>query len=195
MRVISGSAKGTRLVAPESGATRPTSDKVKEVIFSMIASLAPFDRILDLYAGSGALGIEAMSRWGGDVTFIETSAPALRALKLNLEATHLVENAHVQKRSVAQALLDLPGPFDLVVLDPPYADPGIVSTMDRLGCPGFVTPEGVVVLEHSGRFSAATVYGTLRLWKTRRHGDTALSLYCPSVSSTDAAVAEHQPEE
>ena len=187
MRVIAGSARGTHLAAPESATTRPTSDKVKGAIFSMVAPFAPFTRVLDLYAGTGALGIEALSRWGGHATFVEERQQAWRVLQHNLERTRLQAFSQIERRSVAHALRDVAGPFDLVLVDPPYADPEIGETMHLVGRPGFVMRHGVVVLEHSARWEATDNYGTLTRWKSRRHGDTTVSVYLLTQRVVEAA--------
>ncbi len=160
---------------------------VKEAIFSVIAPFAPFERVLDLYAGSGALGIEAMSRWGGEATFVDESQEACAALRRNLEHTHLRASAIVLRRKVERALADLKGPFALVLADPPYGDTAIVDVMERLGRPGFVEPGGIVVLEHGVRTQPATRYATLSYWKSRRHGDTVISMFLPDGSTVPAA--------
>lgn len=123
MRVIAGSAKGRRLVAPPGERTRPTADRVKEALFSAVQARLRGASVLDLYAGSGALGIEALSRGAGSATFVERAPRALRSLDQNLELTGLVGASTVVPRDVASALSGrLPGaPFDLAFLDPPYA--------------------------------------------------------------------------
>lgn len=184
MRVIAGSARGTRLEAPPGHVTRPTSDLTKEALFSMIAPFAPFPRVLDLYAGSGALGIEALSRWGGHATFVEADSRVCRVLLANLARTHLVESATVVRRPVGPAVRELSGPFHLVLADPPYDDPAVAAILERVGARGVVALDGVVVLEHAARRAPAARYGTLTFWKSRRHGDTELSFYVPVVGES-----------
>src|SRR5688500_9337459 len=131
MRVIAGRLGGRRLVAPRGMKTRPTSDRVREALFSMLGNLE--DRVvLDLYAGTGALGIEAMSRGAARAVFVESARPALEALRQNLASLGLVggaagansgEGCHVVGARAERAVVDIArwGPFDLVFADPPYA--------------------------------------------------------------------------
>jgi 16S rRNA (guanine966-N2)-methyltransferase len=123
MRVVAGEAKGRRLEAPDGDDTRPTSDRVREAIFNSLASMDALDdaKVLDLFAGSGALGIEALSRYAAHCTFVERTRPALDAIRANLNVTGLSERADVV---VADAMTFVSqgkaGNFDLVLADPPY---------------------------------------------------------------------------
>lgn len=123
MRVIAGTAKGRRLVAPPGEQVRPTADRVKEALFSILHVDVIGSSVLDLFAGSGALGIEALSRGAAHVTFVERARKALDALTTNLDEVGFGDRADVVRTSVASALAGpVPGaPFDLVLLDPPYA--------------------------------------------------------------------------
>jgi 16S rRNA (guanine966-N2)-methyltransferase len=125
MRVVAGVARGLRLVAPEGEGTRPTSDRVREATFNALGSMGALDgaTVLDLFAGSGALGIEALSRGAASATFVETDRAALRAVRTNLETTRLGDLAEVvaqpAERFLAAAVAEGRG-WDLAVLDPPY---------------------------------------------------------------------------
>ena len=130
MRVVAGAFKGRRLHAPPGARTRPTADRVREALFSMLGPLEGL-RVLDLFAGSGALGIEALSRGAASATFVERDARAAEAIRRNLEAVGVEAPVH---RREAMAWIGSPaalqsGPFDLVFADPPY------SSADRLGAP------------------------------------------------------------
>lgn len=193
MRVIAGEAKGHPLRAPKGEQTRPTADKIKGAIFSMIesvmmsrqggdAELWEGRRVLDLYAGSGALGIESLSRGASWADFVDSGGPACRAIRDNLERTKLSSRANVHCVPVRRALAEgykeqLRVPYDVVLLDPPYADPTISQVMEELGSAMLVRPEGVVVVEHSRRVSLSGQYGSISLVKSRRHGDTCVSIY------------------
>ena len=122
MRVIAGSARGTRL-APVPRGTRPLSDRAREGVFSSLADRVPRARCADLYAGTGAVGIEALSRGAASCLFVDSSPDAVRTIRENLERTHLAENAEVIRGDVARTLGRHDGRFDLVFLDPPYAHP------------------------------------------------------------------------
>lgn len=178
MRVIAGEAKGRPLQAPRSSATRPTSDLVKGAIFDMLAALGRRDgRVLDLYAGSGALGIEALSRGAGAAVFVDGQRQACATIQRNLQATGLVERAQVVCAPLPAALRSLAGAFDLVLLDPPYASTELDQVLDELVARRLLQPEAVVVVEHSRRREPPEPPAGLTLWRTRRHGDTGIAIY------------------
>ncbi len=186
MRVIAGIAKGHTLKGPKSDATRPTGDKVRGAIFAMLEarqSLAGV-RVLDLYAGTGALGIEALSRGAAWCDFVEEDRTTCRIIAENLEHTRLAHQARVHNRTVAQVLAhpemltphSLNGPeYDIILLDPPYADPAAPTILDRLATSPLVGKNTLLVLEHSKRTVPAETYGNLQLLKTKKHGDTCIS--------------------
>ncbi len=178
MRVIAGAAKGHPLRAPKGQDTRPTSDKVRGAIFSMLASMgveAPA-RVLDLYAGTGALAIEALSRGAEHADLVEVSPGACAAIRDNLQRTRLAERARVLPARVERALERLEGPYDLVFLDPPYAA-GVPGVLAELAARGLVDANAVVVYEHSRRTTPPATIGSLRLYQTRCHGDTCVTIY------------------
>lgn len=194
MRVIAGTARGRPLRAAEG--TRPTADITKGAIFSMLEALAykrgfepdedgtmaaarAWPHVLDLFAGSGALGIEALSRGAQSADFVESSRDAARVIATNLRSTGLDEHARVHTATVEQALARLAGPADLVLVDPPYADEtALNAALDALARSGLAHAGTVVVVEQP---QAATprerIEPGLRLASTRRHGQTRLSLY------------------
>ncbi len=176
MRVIAGTAKGRPLKAPAAAGVRPTSDLVRGAIFDMIGPFfGPETRVLDLFAGSGALGIEALSRGAGWADFVEQRALCCRAIKENLLITGLPDRGHVHCSAVAQSWTRLSGPYDIILLDPPYAVPPQDNLFDAVA--RLLLPDGVAVYEHAHRFPAAQELGGLRMTKERRHGDTTVSLY------------------
>lgn len=193
MRVIAGEAKGRPLLAPKGSTTRPTADKIKGAMFSMIEavmmasspdSIALWDgcRVIDLYAGSGALGIEALSRGASWADFVESNAGACGVINGNLARTKLISRAKVHCVPVRRALSDayrerLSSPYDIVFMDPPYADPATPEVLNEVGNPAFVKPQGLMVVEHSRRVSLEDSYGPMVLVRSRRHGDTCISLY------------------
>jgi 16S rRNA (guanine966-N2)-methyltransferase len=126
MRVIAGEHRGRRLIAPDTDATRPIMDRAKESIFNSIAAEIPEARVLDLFAGAGSFGIEAMSRGAASVVFVESGSRALQALRANLESLHM--EATVRRADVRTWESGADGPFDLVFCDPPWAmDGDIIS--------------------------------------------------------------------
>ena len=178
MRVIAGKAKGRRLKAPPHG-TRPTTGLAREAIFSILASSGgDLSRVLDLYAGSGALGIEALSRGTGWCDFVEQSRLACATIRENLKATGFQDQAQVHCMTVEQALPRLTGLYTLVLADPPYTDPSALTLLEALAASTLVEVDKTpLVLEHSWRLPTGENIGLWRLLKTRRHGDTAVSIY------------------
>ncbi len=145
----------------------------------MVESLLDLEgaRVLDLYAGTGALGIEALSRGAAWADLVEASATCCRLIAENLAHTKLAERAKVHCRPVEQALWTFPGKYDLILLDPPYADPGLPGLLERLADSALLQPGALVVAEHSKRTPLAASYGRLVRLKERRHGDTVVSIY------------------
>ena len=173
MRVIAGVARGQPLIAPRDRGTRPITDRVKEALFAILGDRVPDARVLDLYAGSGAIGIEALSRGAAGATFVERARPALVALRANLERTRLADLADVEPIDV-ERFLAAPdrGPWDLVFLDPPYEVRDIVAPL-RAVVPQ-VAPGAMVVIKHFWRTDVPEVAG-LQPVRQRRFGETMLS--------------------
>lgn len=175
MRVIAGSAKGRPLKGPRSAATRPTSDRVREALFDILAAHVEGASVLDLYAGTGALAIEALSRGAGRADLVEADKGAQAVIADNLDRTGLSPRAKLWRMRVDKALPLLPGQYDLILADPPYADAHITAVLAQLG--GLIAARGLVAVEHASRSPLADEFPGLRLWKRRRHGDATLSLY------------------
>jgi 16S rRNA (guanine966-N2)-methyltransferase len=171
MRVVAGAFKGRRLQAPRGRRTRPTSDKVREAVFSLLGDVSGA-RVLDLYAGSGALGIEALSRGAAAATFVERDSRALASLRRNLEAVGA--DAQVVRRDVVRFLTADVGPFDLVFVDPPYDSAvGLAEPLsERL--PAVLTREARIVTESDKR---APLELALRLELERVYGDTRIAVH------------------
>jgi 16S rRNA (guanine966-N2)-methyltransferase len=174
------------LKAPPGDATRPTGARVKEALFSILGDLSEA-RVVDLYAGSGALGIEALSRGAARAVFVEAARPALACLRQNLQALGLEQHAQVLPLRVGSALekLALAGPFDLVLCDPPWKDvPSALAELSALAASGSLAPGVRVVLEHSAKAPPPPLAGSgvgqpsLSVVDQRRWGDTAVSLFC-----------------
>ena len=191
MRVVAGRYKGRRLTAPRGSSTRPTQDSVREAVFNL---LGPIDgaRVIDLYAGSGALGVEALSRGAATATFVESDAAALRAIRSNLELVG-AQAAQVAKANVASFLAAAARrgeAWDLAFCDPPY------RLAHRLGpdigelLPPVLAAEARVVCESSIRHPLEL---GLPLLKDRRYGDTVIAVYTPPDASegTEGTGAAH----
>ena len=191
MRVIAGEAKGFKLKGPAGPGTRPMADKIKGALFSMLGSLGVEpERVLDLYAGTGSIGIEALSRGAGWADFVEQNAAAAAVVRANLAHTKFAPAARVHQQPVLAFLRQaergaLP-PYDLVVLDPPYADPEIVSTLERIGASPLVQSATVVAIGHSPRVALPKRAGRLARLRERCHGDSCFSLYEVDATETDA---------
>lgn len=174
MRIIAGQWRGRKLIAPKGEATRPTADRLREALFSMLTSrLGSFEglRVADLFAGSGALGLEALSRGAASSTFVEQDRAALEALRANV--TTLGANADVR----AQSVLALPAasePYDLLLLDPPYATGAGVVALDRLGRLGWISPASLISLE-TARDEAVELRG-FSIDAERTYGKAKLTL-------------------
>ena len=179
MRVIAGEARGFRLKAPEGMRTRPMADKIKESLFSMLMSLGVEPRrVLDLYAGSGAVGIEALSRSAEWADFVEGRADACAVIRDNLRHTKFDGIAAVHQVSVESFLGRRPAePYDFVIMDPPYADPQIVATLERLGRSALVAPGTIVVIGHWPRLTLPPALPPLRQLRQRCHGDSCFAVY------------------
>lgn len=181
MRVITGSAKGHHLKAPRGDRTRPMLEKVRGSLFAVLEGyLGAFSgRVLDLYAGSGSLGIEALSRGAEWADFVEVNAGACRVIQENLARTRLAERGHVYQTRVQSFLRGMHGEkkYDIIFLDPPYEDPAIGETLDAVACSSLVHEGTLVAVHHAPRVFLAESPGPLRQLERRRLGDSALSIY------------------
>jgi len=177
MRVIAGSLKGRRLKAPAWEGLRPTSDKLRETLFNILAPRVAGARVLDGYAGTGALGIEAMSRGAASVVFVEHDRRAQQLIAENLAHCDLTSGCVIIRASVARAIDDFThahDSFDLILLDPPY-DETVDGVVDSAGA--LLAPRGVLVLEHARRQPSPESAGRLARTRQLVTGDSALSFY------------------
>lgn len=178
MRVIAGTAKGRHLKSPRSGGTRPTSDLIRGAIFDMLTAMgADFSHVLDLYAGTGALGIEALSRGASRCDFVEKDARQCGLIRANLEQTDLAKKGAVHCWPAEKVLTRLHGSYSLVLADPPYQDEKAESVLQDIAASSLIGPDAIVVLEHSQKKRAPPSLGNLSLINSRRHGDTSISFY------------------
>ncbi len=180
MRITGGSLRGRLLRAPEGEATRPTSSKVREAVFDIVGGRIVGARVLDLFAGSGALGIEALSRGASFAVLVESSPAAIKAIQGNLEGLELDGLAQVVRGSAAEALQRLSGArerFGVVFADPPYAGRAAEETLSAVATSDLVIPGGIVVVEHTKRQELSGEVGPLGLASSHRYGDTVVSVY------------------
>ena len=174
MRVIAGSARGMPLAAPRGGGTRPITDRVKETLFAILGDRVPDARVADLYAGSGAVGIEALSRGAHRVDFVERGRDAVAVIRANLDRTGLGANARVHAVDVERFLAsDDDAAWDLVVLDPPYEVRAIVAPLEALA--PRLAPRAIVVVKHFWRTELPERVDRLVLARRRRFGETMLT--------------------
>lgn len=179
MRIVGGLLRGRRLKSPAGRAIRPTSDRTRESIFDLLGPGPHEGTALDLFSGTGALGIEALSRGFNRAVFVERDRVALRLIHANLSLCNLENQARVKAQDVARFLKgsDAEAPFSLVLLDPPY-DQGLAApTIEALSRPGWVGEEGVVICEAEAALLLPEQVGRLRLNKHKRYGDTGIWLY------------------
>jgi 16S rRNA (guanine(966)-N(2))-methyltransferase RsmD len=178
MRVIAGQAKGCTLIAPPGLRTRPATELVRGAIFSILNSVASdWEYVLDLFSGSGSLGIEALSRGAGWVDFVEQTPRCCAIIKQNLEKTKFTDYAHVHCADVIKAISFLDKEYDIILMDPPYASPLINTVIEQLANSKIVGNDTVVVVTHSKRRPLETDYASLHLFKEHRHGDSAIAFF------------------
>ncbi len=189
MRIIAGSAKGTRLVPPADRSTRPTLDRVREACFSILGPVVPGARFLDLFAGTGANGLEALSRGAAHADFVESDRGAREILDQNVARTRMAERATVHGFELPNGLRRLRGaaPYDIVYADPPYAFDAVPSLLAAIDDLDLLTPDGVVVLEHATRTPSLDRAGELQRVRDAAYGETTLSFYRRAHDATNMA--------
>jgi 16S rRNA (guanine966-N2)-methyltransferase len=183
LRVIAGIAKGRRLLSPQGSRIRPTSDRVKEAVFSIISAIAgtfPACSVLDIFAGTGNLGIEALSRGAERAVFIDNHRDSVALVKKNLELTGFLDRGTVIFRDAVAALKtleDAGNRFGLVFIDPPYYKDLQEKVLKFLSTSHLLDDESLVIVEHSSKESIGKNFGTLQVFDGRTYGDTAVAFY------------------
>ena len=180
MRVISGKAKGRRLIAPKGGAIRPTADRIKESLFNILPRDFSGMKILELFAGTGNISIEALSRGAESALLVDASERSARIIRENLRRLELTDRAQMWVMPVRRALnaVGRQGQkFDVIFLDPPYDQKLVGRSLELIALVDPVYPTGVVVAEHSVRETLKSSYRFLSLNDQRRYGDTLLSFF------------------
>ena len=184
VRVGGGQVRGRVLKVARGSAARPSSGRVRSALFSMLASRVTGASVLDLYAGTGALGIEALSRGAAHVDFVEQGGPECAALRANLESLGFARQARVHRMTVDRALASLTlglskgdpsGPYDLVLMDPPYAQDDLATVLEKVE--PLVAEGGTIVAEHDRRHALPPTAGGLERVTERTYGDTVLTIY------------------
>jgi len=178
MRVIAGKAKGHRLKVPKGTPTRPATDLVRGAIFSILENMTgEWEQVLDLFSGSGAMGIEALSRGADWVDFVDREPKCCAIIKDNLEKTRFSEQAHIYCNGVLRALSFLNKEYDIILIDPPYSDSSIGNVIEKLATSKLVGEETTLVVTHSPHLTLDSKYATLNLIKEHRHGDSCIAIY------------------
>ena len=178
MRIVAGSAKGTRL-APVPSGTRPMSDRAREGLFSSLGGSVEGARVLDLFAGTGAIGIEALSRGAESALFVDSAPGAIKAIGENLRRTKLSKPGRVRRLDALRAVRERPGPFELVFLDPPYRleQPALEELLRELAGQGVVERGGRVILSRSTRTYMPVIPVNWLLERRLSYGDTLVFVY------------------
>lgn len=201
MRVVSGSAKGRPLKAVPGTGTRPTTDKVKEALFSMIGPYFDGGTALDLFAGSGGLGIEALSRGVDKAVFVDLEPKSIEVIRTNLKATKLEDQAAVYRNDAGRALKALAKRgtrFDLVFLDPPYRMKNGDELMQTMHDLELLEPGATIVLEYESKYEYPERFGPFEQTRKSVYGETAVSIYLyePNEAETKEDITEEaQPHD
>ncbi|MGI4827453.1 MAG: 16S rRNA (guanine(966)-N(2))-methyltransferase RsmD [Janthinobacterium lividum] len=191
MRVVAGQYRSRQLLAPRGMGTRPTSDRLRETLFNVLGPRLPGARFADLYAGSGAVGIEALSRGASFCSFAERAPAAVAAIRANLTALQIRSNFILDSRSVGRVLAhgaEAGTRFDLVFLDPPYeAAEEYTTTLNLLSAQAenLLAPGALVIAEHARRTPLSTQFGQLFRSRLLEQGDAALSFYAVQLATQD----------
>jgi 16S rRNA (guanine966-N2)-methyltransferase len=175
VRIIAGELKGRRLASPRWAGLRPTSDRLRETLFNVLGPGVRGARVLDGYAGSGAIGIEALSRGAADVIFVEQDPRACRLIAENLRACGVADRHAIIRASLAQAVRRGIGALDFVFLDPPYGAGELVAALAAAA--PLVAPDTLLIVEHAARDVAPDDHAGLALTRRLRSGDSALAFY------------------
>ena len=180
MRIIAGALKGQQLVTPRGHRTRPTADQVRIALMDSLMPYLPGARFLDLFAGAGGVGLEALSRGATRAVFVESDPSASDALRRNIAALRLARQTRVVRGDVGRMLAMLAAQaerFELVFLDPPYGAGLVDATLARLGEGALTEPSAIVVAQHFTKQPPAETVGVLRAIRARRFGETTLTFF------------------
>ena len=180
MRIIGGTARGRRLKAPKGSAIRPTADRVREALFNILPRDLSGQRVLDLFAGSGSLSLEALSRGAASALLVDDSAEAAGLIRRNLETLGFADRARIWSQPVGKALSRLTAEgaaYDAIFLDPPYDHGWVEKALMMISRGRVLQAGGIAVAEHSMRERIEERYGELTRRDRRRYGDTVLSFF------------------
>ncbi|MBI4337324.1 MAG: 16S rRNA (guanine(966)-N(2))-methyltransferase RsmD [Chloroflexi bacterium] len=176
-RIIGGESQGRRLRTAKDTGVRPTSDLVRGAVFSILAQRVEGARVLDLFAGSGALGVEALSRGAAWADFVEAVPHRASAIRATLRELGYGDRARVYAAKAERAPAILQGPYHLIFLDPPYEYPGLADLLLQIAASSLLMLGGLMTVEHSRRQELPEAFDGTALVKQRRYGDTVISIY------------------
>ncbi len=180
VRVISGSARGLKLNTPGDDRVRPTTDRVKESMFNIIQDWVYDSQVLDLFAGSGALGIEALSRGASQAVFCDNSLDSIKIIKSNIEKARVADRSQIVSGDFKRCLRDMEAKnqsFDMIFVDPPYYEGLFEEVLDTIRSCKILKKDGIVIVEHDAKRPIGQVEG-LEVYKEKKYGITMLTFYC-----------------
>ena len=180
VRVISGSARGLKLNTPGDDRVRPTTDRVKESMFNIVQDWVYDSQVLDLFAGSGALGIEALSRGASQAVFCDNSLDSIKIIKSNIEKARVVDRSKIVSGDYKRCLRDMEAKnqsFDMIFVDPPYYEGLFEEVLDTIRSYKILKKDGIVIVEHDAKRPIGQVEG-LEVYKEKKYGITMLTFYC-----------------
>lgn len=177
MRVIAGEARGRRLQEPPDKSIRPTLDRVRTALFNMLMPELEGATFLDLYCGTGAIGIEALSRGASQAVFVDSAAMAQKITRDNLFHTGLAQRARCLALNLPAELGRIPGKYDLIFADPPYDCGQHEALLEGIVACGLLAPDGALIIEHARRQPLPEQFGTLERTRFKHYGEAALSVY------------------
>jgi len=183
MRIISGEHKGRRLIRGKRTKIRPTSDRVKESIFNVLREEVKGKRVLDLFAGAGSLGIEALSRGAESVTFVDLSFHSINVLKNNLKNLNLQDRATILRWDGLRALNKIGRGFEIILADPPYLKGYVQRIIERIAQSEVLEENGILILEHHKKEGFTLSGENLLLLRQKKFGDTVISFFLKKAGS------------
>lgn len=188
MRVISGKARGLKLNPPKDQSVRPTTDRVKESLFNIINSYVMDSNVLDLFAGSGSLGIECLSRGAKHCVFSDLSKESIKIIQSNIKKARVERDSTVINKDYKNAISDMgikKAKFDIIMLDPPYYEGLFVDCIERIDDNNILSEDGIIVVEHDKKDELPDEIGNIVKTKEKKYGITVLSFYELSVEDSD----------
>ncbi len=180
MRIIAGQAKGRKLITPNGDDVRPTTDRVKEAVFSMIAPYIHGSLVLDLFSGTGNLGLEAISRGAEKAFFVDKSRDSIKIISRNILKLDMKSKSEIKNTDALKAIDDFRSSnikFDIIFMDPPYGKGIIKSCIEEIDRSGLLNKDGIIVIEHNELEKIDANIGNLNILKDKKYGNTIITIY------------------